>query len=289
MSNPEQGVAGGLSGRVAIVTGAGSGIGREIAHWLALAGADVVVNDIDSDAAHATASAIGGMGAEVITGVGDVAQPKATERLMDIAAEAFGGLDILINNAGIQRDRMLHRMSDDDWLAVYGVNLTSVVNCCRSAARLLCDRPASGRDYHKKVVNISSISGIYGTAVGVPYSTTKAGINALTRALAAAWARDRVNVNAIAPGFIAGTRLTAVRESRHGQGLPQELFDSTVESVPIGRAGEPADIAALAWFLCTSYADFLTGQVIEAHGGLGLSHPAHRLTGWKGDASRGAS
>ena len=251
----------GIEARVALVTGAGRGIGAAIARRLAAEGASVVVNDVDAEVAVAVAE---DLGPSVVGVGGSVADAEAAAAMVAAAEEHFGGLDILVNNAGLTRDAMVHRMSDEAWDAVLDVVLRGAFHLCRAAAPLLRrDAP-----YHRKVVNITSINGIYGTVANANYSSAKAGLIGLTKTLAREWGPKHINVNAVAPGFIAGTRLTAVRDEEAGLGIPAEMIDAIVQQIPIGRGGTPDDVAAVTAFLASSDADFLTGQVIELHGGL---------------------
>jgi len=252
---------GDLDGRVALVTGSGRGIGRAIAERLAADGARVVVNDVDADVAIATASEIDG----AVAVIGSVADPAVCDELVAAAESELGGLDLVVNNAGITRDAMLHRMTDDEWDLVLDVSLRGTFNVCRSAARLLRNKEAT---YNRKVVNMSSINGIYGVAGNANYSAAKAGIIGLTKALAREWAHLKINVNAVAPGYIEGTRLTAPREEGDVLGIPGDVVEKIRAMVPIGRPGTPEDVAASVAFLCTPGSDYITGQVIEIHGGM---------------------
>jgi len=251
----------GIEGRRALVTGAGRGIGAAIVGRLVAEGASVVVNDIDAEAAGEVA---GAAGASAVAIGGSVARPEDAAAMVQQAEAAFGGLDILVNNAGLTRDAMLHRMTDESWDTVIDVILRGAFNLCRAAAPLL-RREAP---YHRKVVNITSVNGIYGTVANANYSAAKAGLIGLTKTLAREWGPRRINVNAVAPGFIEGTRLTAVRNDETGLGIPPEVVDRIVGQIPVGRAGTGDDVAALTAFLASSESDFLTGQVVELHGGL---------------------
>jgi 3-oxoacyl-[acyl-carrier protein] reductase len=251
----------GIDGRVALVTGAGRGIGAAIAERLVSEGASVLVNDVDVDAADHVAKRLGD---RAVAFGGSVARREDADAMVAKALECFGPVDILVNNAGLTRDAMVHRMTDDEWNAVVDVVLRGAFNLCRAAA------PSLRRDvpHQRKVVNITSVNGIYGTVGNVNYCSAKAGLIGLTKTLAREWGPKQVNVNAIAPGFIEGTRLTAVRDEDSGLGIPREVLDGIVAQIPIGRAGTAEDVAALTAFLASSDADYLTGQVVELHGGL---------------------
>jgi 3-oxoacyl-[acyl-carrier protein] reductase len=258
----------GFEGRVALVTGAGRGIGRAIAERFAREGCSVVVNDLDTGVAAEAADAIVASGGHAVVAAGSVVDPEATDAMAGVAEEAFGGLDIVVNNAGLTADAWLHRMSDEVWASVVDVCLDGTKNVCRSAARLLRRPKDDPPAYHRKVVNIASVNGIYGTAGNVNYSAAKAGVIGLSRALAREWAQQTINVNVIAPGYVKGTRLTAPKGDDEQFGLQPDMIPMIEEQIPIGRPGVPADIAAVACFLASSESDYVTGQVIEVHGGL---------------------
>ena len=229
-----------LGGRVAIVTGAGSGIGRAVALALALRGAGVVVNDLDRESAERVAAEIREQaGTPAVAAVGSVGSAEATDAVVATAESELGGLDILVNNAGLTRDAWIHRMTDEQWDAVVDVALRGSFFMCRSAARLL--RPAAG--HHRKVVNIASIAGVYGAAGTTNYSSAKAGLIGLTKSLAREWAPARINVNAVAPGLVTNTRLA--------DAMPDGLLEKMVALTPIGRGGLPEDVAAAVAFLAS--------------------------------------
>jgi 3-oxoacyl-[acyl-carrier protein] reductase len=250
-----------LDGRITLVTGAGAGIGRAIALRLATEGAVVVVNDLSAEACEAVAAELGG---GALAAPGDVRDVGATEAVIARVASERGGLDILVNNAGVLRDAPLQRMTDEDWRVVHDVVLWGTFNVCRAAAGLLRGERDALPAHHRKVVNISSSVGIHGAAGTANYSAAKAGVIGLTRAVAREWAPRRVNVNAVAPGLIAGTALTDAK--------PVELIERTVAQIPIGRAGTPEDVAAAVAFLASPDADYMTGQVLDLHGGLDVPH-----------------
>jgi NAD(P)-dependent dehydrogenase (short-subunit alcohol dehydrogenase family) len=249
-----------LEERVAVVTGAAGGIGRGIAERLAAEGATVVVCDLDQGACEAVAEALRADGGAAMAAAGDVTDPAATDAVLAAVADAYGRLDILVNNAGVTRDAPLHRMSDQDWRLVHDVGLFGAFCMCRSAAPLLRGRSGEAPPYHRKVVNMSSSVGLHGAPGTVNYAAAKAGLIGLTRSLSREWARHRINVNAVAPGLISGTGLTAAK--------PQELIARVAAQVPLGRAGTPADVAAAVAFLASADSDYMTGQVLELSGGL---------------------
>lgn len=249
-----------------IVTGAGRGIGRAIAKRLASEGLSVLVNDLDPAVVDEVVEEIRTLGGSAAGAIADVSSPGGANELVESALSSFGGLDVVVNNAGITRDAMVHRMSDDEWSSVISVNLTGVFNLCRASFGALRSRVPGERN--GKVINIASINGIYGTVANANYSAAKAGVIGLTKTLAREWGPKRINVNAIAPGYIAGTRMTAPRGEGDAIGIPPEIIDRIEATIPIGRPGTPDDVAGVAAFLAGADSDYLTGQVIELHGGL---------------------
>jgi 3-oxoacyl-[acyl-carrier protein] reductase len=232
--------------RVALVTGAGGGIGLAIATRLAADGVRVLVNDRDLDACSRVAAALNGTPAP-----GDVTSPSDMEAVI----ASTDRLDIVVNNAGVTRDAPIHRMTDEDWTVVHDVALKGAFNVLRAATPLL----RASAEHHRKVVNVSSAVALYGAPGAANYCAAKAGLIGLTKALSREWARYRVNVNAVAPGLIAGTGLTLAK--------PQDLIERVASHIPLGRAGTPEDVAACVAFLASSDSDYMTGQVLELHGG----------------------
>jgi len=236
-----------LEGKHALVTGASKGIGKAIATELAAAGATVVVGyRSGQDDAEALAAAIGGRAIQA-----DVSNPEEAKRLV---VEA-GDLDILVNNAGLTRDGVLARMSDDDWRTVIETNLSSVFYTCRAVTRPMMKKRAGA------IVNVSSIVGVHGNWGQTNYAASKAGIIGFTKSLARELGSRNVRANVVAPGYVK-TQLT--------EGLPEEATGAMLGATPLGRLGEPDDIAGAVRFLCSDAASFITGEVLLVDGGLGM-------------------
>jgi len=245
-----------LTAKIAVVTGSGRGIGREIALRLAEAGADVVVNDFGApEPANETVEMIKKIQRKSLVAMGDVSQSSDVNRIIDMTVAAFGKIDILVNNAGVTRDQLLIRMSDDDWDKVLAVDLKSVFLCTRAALRHMI-RQRSGR-----VISISSIVGIIGNAGQANYASAKAGIIGFTKAIAKEVASRNITVNAIAPGFI-DTAMT--------QQLPEERRQEMASKIPAGVLGTPRDVAEAVAFFASNEARYITGQVLTVDGGISL-------------------
>jgi 3-oxoacyl-[acyl-carrier protein] reductase len=245
---------GDLSGKVAIVTGASRGIGRAIALELARRGAAVVVNYHTNEAAALEVVAqIEQAGGRALAVQADVSQSEEAKRLMDAALEAFGQVDILVNNAGVTRDTLLMRMSEEDWDVVLDTNLKGAFNCIKAAARTMVRRRFG------RIINITSVAGLAGNVGQANYCAAKAGLIGLTKAAAKELGPRNITVNAVAPGFVE-TDMTA--------SLPQELKDTAIQMTPLGRAGQPEDIAKAVAFLASDEAAFITGQVLSVDGGM---------------------
>ena len=236
-----------LEGKSALVTGASRGIGRAIAAELAAAGASVVVGyRSGQEEAEELAADIGGRAIQA-----DVSSADDARRLV---AEA-GDLDILVNNAGLTRDGLLARMSDDDWRTVLETNLSSVFYTCRAVTRPMMKKRAGS------IVNISSIVGVHGNWGQTNYAASKAGIIGFTKSLARELGSRNVRANVVAPGYVK-TQLTDV--------LPEDATEAMLTNTPLGRLGEPEDIAGAVRFLCSDAASFITGEVLLVDGGLGM-------------------
>ena len=236
-----------LEGKLALVTGGSRGIGRAIALELGRAGAEVVVGyRTGREEAEAVASEIGGRAVEA-----DVSDAESAKALV----EAAGDLDVLVNNAGLTRDGLLVRMSDDDWRTVIDTNLSSVFYTCRAAARPMMRKRAGS------IVNVSSIVGVHGNWGQTNYAASKAGIIGFTKSLARELGSRNVRANVVAPGYVK-TQLTDV--------LPEEATAAMLTNTPLGRLGDPEDVAGAVRFLCSDAAAFVTGDVLLVDGGLGM-------------------
>jgi len=253
-----------LDGKVALVTGAGRGIGRAIALKLAGEGASVVVNDLDDEPASDTVATIAADGGVAVSCNGSVVEPGFAERFVQTALDRFGGLDIIVNNAGFTRDNVIQKMTDEQFQAVLDVHVTGPFRILRAAAepirRFAKQEAEEGREVFRKVVNISSVSGLCGNAGQINYAAGKAAVVGMTKTLAKEWGRYRVNVNCVAFGFI-NTRMT--------QPLGDERLDSLAkQQIPLGRLGTVEEAANGVYLFCTPESDYISGQVITVGGGI---------------------
>jgi 3-oxoacyl-[acyl-carrier protein] reductase len=242
-----------LKDKVAFITGAAQGIGREIALAFAGEGADIVVVDINLPKAVKTQADIEALGRKSLALELDVADYTRVSEAVNKILDKFGKVDILVNNAGITKDGLLLRMGDAEWDAVINVNLKGTFNCTRAVSRVMV------KQHSGKIINIASIIGIIGNAGQSNYSASKAGIIALTKTTARELASRNINVNAIAPGFIQ-TDMTAK--------LPEELKQKMLEAIPLGKFGSPVDVAKVCVFLASEEASYITGQTIVVDGGM---------------------
>ncbi len=271
-----------LDGRVALVTGAGRGIGRAIALKLASEGARLVVNDLDERPVAETAEAIRAMGAQAEVCVGSVADPAFGERFVAAALARFSALDIIVNNAGFTWDNVIQKMTDEQFQAVMDVHVVGAFRILRAAAdpirRFAKDEAATGREVFRKVVNISSVSGLGGNAGQVNYAAAKAALVGITKTLAKEWGRYRVNVNCVAFGFIR-TRMTQPLGTAEpntavaGRAIPTGVQPKLIEAletqmIPLGRMGTPDEAAGGVYLFCIPESDYISGQVITVGGGV---------------------
>lgn len=239
--------------KTAIVTGAAQGIGRAIAFKLAKSGYNVVISDILMEAGEKTAAEIQKIGVKSLAVRTDVSNILQVKNLISSTMDTFGSLDILVNNAGITRDNLSMRMSEADWDTVLNINLKGSFLCAQAASKYMMKQKFG------RIVNIASVSGILGTAGQANYASSKAGVIALTKALARELAARNITVNAVAPGFI----LTEMTEK-----LPDNVKESYLAQIPLGRAGTAEDIANVVDFLVSPAASYITGIVITVSGGM---------------------
>jgi 3-oxoacyl-[acyl-carrier protein] reductase len=271
-----------LDGRVAIVTGSGRGIGREIALRLVRDGAKVVVNDLDEAPAKETIELIRQGGGEAVACNGDVAAPDFGERIVKTAIDAFGGVHVIVNNAGYTWDSVIQKMSDEQWDAILDVHLKAPFRILRAffpyLKRAVEAEQREGVRVVRKVVNISSTSGVNGNAGQSNYSAAKAGINGLTKTLAKEWGRYNVTVNSVAFGYIQ-TRLTQpLQEGESGKievqgrevkiGVQAGRIAALSQMIPLGRGGTPEEAAGSVYLFCSPDSDYVSGQTLVVTGGL---------------------
>lgn len=242
-----------LSEKVAIVTGSTKGIGKEIALAFARQGAKVVVSGRSAERAEQVCAEIKAAGGNAVAVVGDVSQMEDAQALIDKTVEAYGRVDVLVNNAGITRDNLLMRMKESDWDEVISINLKGTFNCIKSITRQLM-KQRSGR-----IINITSVVGQMGNAGQANYSASKAGIIGLTKSVAKELASRNITCNAIAPGFIE-TDMTGV--------LDEKTREALLGQIPLGRLGQVGDVAKAALFLASDDAAYITGQTINVDGGM---------------------
>jgi len=266
-----------LEDKVAIVTGSARGIGRATAELLASEGAKVLINDLDGDVAEQTASEISG---PTLVFSGDLTKPGVCDQLVQAVIDEWGQVDILVNNAGYTIDRPIHKMTDDEFQRMIDIHNVVPFRMCRAVAPHMRE-PAKkereqGVEYFRKIVNVSSVSGVLGNAGQIGYAAGKAGINGMTKTLAKEWGRYQVTVNSVGFGLIK-TRLTETAADAPGTidiegrqikvGVNPELLASIEPSIPLGRAGTPRDGAGAIYLLCLPESDYITGQVLLCTGG----------------------
>jgi 3-oxoacyl-[acyl-carrier protein] reductase len=265
-----------LDGKSAIVTGSARGIGRATAELLASQGAQVLINDLDGDVAEQAAKEISG---ETAVFSGDLTKGDAPDQLVAKAIDSFGKIDIIVNNAGYTLDAPIHKMSDEHFQAMLDIHLIVPFKVIRAAAPHLREPAKSereeGNEVFRKIVNVSSISGTMGNAGQANYSSGKAGVVGLTKTLAKEWGQFKVNVNAVAFGFIE-TRLTAAKQEDNTMeiggekvqlGIPEQLRQMASMLIPLGRPGTPEEAAGGVFFLCSPWSNYVHGQVLNITGG----------------------
>ena len=271
-----------LDGRVALVTGSGRGIGREIALKLAADGAAVVVNDLDDAPAKETVAAIEEAGGRAVACAGSVTADGFAERFVQTAVTEFGGVDIIVNNAGYTWDSVIQKMTDEQWDAILDVHLKAPFKILRAAQPVIAAaakaEKASGVVRCRKVVNISSLAGTGGNACQANYSAAKAGVLGLTKTMAKEWGRYNVTVNTVAFGFIK-TRLTApatdgatieIEGRELAVGMSPALVSALEQMIPLGRGGTPEEAAGAVYLLCLPESDYISGQTVICGGGFDM-------------------
>ncbi len=243
-----------VEGKVALVTGASRGIGRAVALKLAAEGAKIAINYAGNQAAaEEVKQMIEQSGGQAILVKADISNAEAVDGMVKQTMDAFGRIDILVNNAGITRDTLLMRMKEEDWNAVIQTNLTGVFHVTKAVAKIMMKQRAG------KIVNMSSVVGVMGNAGQANYAAAKAGVIGFTKSMAKELAGRNITVNAIAPGFIS-TDMTAV--------LPEKVKEELATKIPLGRLGEPDDIAAAVLFLVSNAGNYITGQTLNVDGGM---------------------
>lgn len=269
-----------LEGKVALITGSGRGIGRSIAVKLASEGARVVINDLDEAPAQEVVQAIRASGGQAVACNGSVTAPDFAERFIGTAVSEFKGLDIIVNNAGYTWDNVVQKMTDEQWYAMMDVHLTAPFRILRAAQPVIRalnkQEKDAGQSVVRKVVNISSVAGLFGNAGQTNYATAKAGVLGMTQTLAKEWGRMNVTVNCVAYGFIK-TRLTVSADSDataniDGRdikvGVNPDLMAALERTIPLGRGGTPDEAAGAVYLLCIPESDYVSGQTLLCSGGL---------------------
>lgn len=269
-----------LSGKVALVTGSGRGIGQAIAVKLGCDGARVVVNDLDDAPAAETVQLVRQTGSDAIAVVGDVTAKDFGDRFVKAALDQWGRIDIIVNNAGYPWDGVIQKMTDEQWYAMIDVHATAPFRVLRAAADYIRNASKAekekGQIVHRKVVNVSSFAAMFGHPGQVGYTAGKAAAIAMTKTLCKEWGRYNVNVNAVAFGWIK-TRMTApigstqepvtIGERKVNMGVQPQFLDAMEKMIPLGRGGTPEDAAGAVYLFCIPESDYISGQVVLASGG----------------------
>ena len=270
-----------LEGKVALITGSGRGIGKELALMLARDGARIVVNDLDAAPADQTVSEIIKIGGEAVACNGSVTDEDFADQFINTALDSYGGIDIIVNNAGYTWDNVIQKMDDKQWNAILECHLTAPFKILRAAQphikRLFFEDKENGITNFRKVVNISSTSGMFGNAGQINYATAKAGVVGMAKTMAKEWGRYNVNVNAVGFGLIK-TRLTDADAEKEESliniegnkikvGVNSAVFQSAKTMIPLGRPGTPKEAAGAIYMFCIPESNYVTGQILMCHGG----------------------
>ena len=243
-----------FTGKVALITGAGSGIGKEVAKALAEKGTDIAVADIDFDLAYKTAEEIKALGQKAIAVKVDVSSYDEVRHMVEIVLREFGKIDILVNAAGVSEVLPAEEITSDQWNKIIGVNLNGTFFCCQAVGKVMIEHGGG------KIINISSTLGFVASPKMVHYVASKFGVIGVTKALAVEWAKYNILVNAVAPGIVD---TPFIRKS----GLPSEMFQARVKRIPLKQIAKPRDVANAIVFLASSYSDYITGEVLLVDGG----------------------
>lgn len=269
-----------LEGKVAIVTGSGRGIGQAIALKLAREGARIMVNDLDNAPADETIAKIRALGSEAKSCIGDVTAPDFGTRIVKDTLDAYGGIDIIVNNAGYAWDGVIQKMSDEQWYAMLDVHATAPFRILRAASEFIRSaakkEKEEGRAFNRKVVNVSSIAGMFGNAGQLGYSAGKAAIVGMTKTMAKEWGRYQVNVNCVAFGLIqtrmtqpvgSGAAVAKIGEREVKMGIQPEFIEFMNKMIPLGRGGTPEEAAGAVYLMCIPESDYISGELVLASGG----------------------
>ena len=268
-----------LEGKAAIITGSGRGIGRSVANLFVQHGASVLINDLDDEVGNQVAAAITAEGGRAVACNGSVTDEKFPDQLVNTALDQFGRLDIIVNNAGYTWDAVVQKITDNAWESMIAIHMTAPFRIIRAASSYFRETAkeeiANGKSVHRKIINVSSVSGLTGNAGQVNYAAAKMGVVGMTKALAREWGRFNINVNAVAFGFIE-TRLTDAKEkgvrvkiqdNEINIGVPELAREEFKKMIPLGRPGTPDEAAGPVLFLASPLSDYVTGVVLTVAGG----------------------
>jgi len=272
-----------MDNKVALITGSGRGIGRAVAHKLASEGARIVVNDLDEGPADEVVAEITAAGGEAVACIGNVTEAGFADRFVKTALDSFGGIDVIVNNAGYTMDSLIGKMTDEAFDAMYNVHLKAPFQILRAASGFIVSaarqEAEEGREVFRKVVNISSVAGTGGNIGQANYSSMKAGVVGLTKCLSKEWGRYKVNVNCVAFGYIE-TRLTQATDEKvnikvdggkeAAVGLPPKVIEGFIRMIPMGRAGTVDEAAGAVYLMCCPESNYVSGQILICGGGFSL-------------------